>query len=283
MKENKKFNRAARMLVALLVAAVLMMGFAPSRVATAQTEPWVNNYVNGHSYRLTEPLSWFDAEAQAQAWGGHLVTLDNAEEEFWIKNTFGRAEHFWIGFNDIVEECTWVWASGTPVSYTNWDSGEPNNCCFCTEYPGCEDAAVMNWKADDGSGNTFGDYWNDLAPNGGVRGVVERDVYLVNIDIKPDVYPNPINLRAQGVIPVAVLTNLGFDATTVDPVTVHFAGASPIRWSMRDVDYDGDMDILFQFKVQQLALNNLSVEAILTGANTAGMSIQGVDTVRVVR
>lgn len=283
MKENKKFNRAARMLVALLVAAVLMMGFAPSRVATAQTEPWVNNYVNGHSYRLTEPLSWFDAEAQAQSWGGHLVTLDNAEEEFWVKNTFGRAEHFWIGFNDIVEECTWVWASGMQVSYTNWDSGEPNNCCFCTEYPGCEDAAVMNWKADDGSGNTLGEYWNDLAPNGGVRGVVERDVLLVDIDIKPDVYPNPINLRAQGVIPVAVLTNLGFDATTVDPVTVHFAGASPIRWSVRDVDYDGDMDILFQFKVQQLALNNLSVEATLTGANTAGMSIQGVDTVRVVR
>ena len=155
----------------MIVVALLALGPARSRVALAQGGPWFFNSANGHYYRPTDPMSWFDAEAQAVAWGGHLVTLDNSEEELWVKDTFGRLECFWIGFNDIEEEGNWVWSSGAPVTYTNWDQGEPNNCCFCTEYPGCEDAAVMNWQADVGSG---GDYWNDLAPDAWHPGIVER-------------------------------------------------------------------------------------------------------------
>jgi len=106
---------------------------------------------------------------------------------------------------------------------------------------------------------------------------------LVSVDIKPGSYPNSINLGSKGVVPVAVLTTSEFDASTVDPSTVVFAGAYPVRWVMQDVDYDGDMDMLFFFKTQDLtSLSSASTDATLTGATYIGQPIQGTDTVNIV-
>lgn len=105
---------------------------------------------------------------------------------------------------------------------------------------------------------------------------------LVTIDIKPGGYPNSINLKSNGVVPVAILTTGVFDASTVDPETVFFAGASPVRWTMEDVDRDGDMDLLFHFKTQELKLDEHSTEATLTGNTYDETSIAGTDTVNIV-
>jgi len=104
----------------------------------------------------------------------------------------------------------------------------------------------------------------------------------VSIDIKPGSYPNSINLKSKGVVPVAVLTTADFDASTVDPATVEFAGATPLRWTFEDVDNDGDLDMLFHFDTQTLQLNASSTEATLTGATTGGQEFTGTDTVRIV-
>jgi len=102
------------------------------------------------------------------------------------------------------------------------------------------------------------------------------------IDIKPGSYPNSINLKSKGVVPVAVLTTDDFDASTVDPDTVLFAGASPLRWAREDVDGDGDTDLLFHFKTQELDLDENSTEAFLTGYTFDGQFIWGTDTVNIV-
>jgi hypothetical protein len=82
---------------------------------------------SGHRYQLTEAGgTWEEAEAEAVALGGHLVTIDDANEQTWLRQTFGT-QRLWIGIDDYGEEGTWVWADGTAVSYTNWASGEPNN------------------------------------------------------------------------------------------------------------------------------------------------------------
>jgi len=101
------------------------------------------------------------------------------------------------------------------------------------------------------------------------------------IDIKPGSYPNSINLGSKGVVPVAVLTTEDFDASSVDPSTVEFAGASPLRWTMEDVDGDGDTDLLFHFKTQELALDENSTEASLTCYTHDGEFIWGKDTVNI--
>ncbi|MBN2396462.1 MAG: hypothetical protein JXC36_08400, partial [Candidatus Atribacteria bacterium] len=66
----------------------------------------------------------------------------------------------------------------------------------------------------------------------------------VSIDIKPGSYPNSINLKSKGVVPVAVLTTETFDSSTIDPTTVEFAGAAPVKWHLEDIDKDGDIDML---------------------------------------
>ena len=103
----------------------------------------------------------------------------------------------------------------------------------------------------------------------------------VDIDIKPGSDPNSINLKSKGIVPVAILTTEVFDATTVDPVTVLFAGASPLRWATEDVDLDGDIDLVFFFQVQELNLDEYSTEAMLEGETFSGQGLLGVDTVKI--
>ncbi|MBC8231525.1 LamG domain-containing protein, partial [bacterium] len=68
----------------------------------------------------------------------------------------------------------------------------------------------------------------------------------VEIDIKPGSYPNSINLKNKGVIPVAILTTEDFDATSVDGTTVTFGrdGAKPIHGGghLEDVNDDDKLD-----------------------------------------
>ena len=104
----------------------------------------------------------------------------------------------------------------------------------------------------------------------------------VAIDIKPGSDPNAINLTSKGSVPVAILTTAEFDASTVDPTTVKFADASPLKWKMTDVDFDGDIDVLLFFNTQALNLDETSTEGTLTGKTDAGIDIIGTDSVSIV-
>lgn len=109
---------------------------------------------SGHWYDTVNG-DWFTAEAGAVALGGHLVTINDAAEQTWLIDTFGSNLYYWIGFNDIAAEGTWVWVSGEPVTYTNWMDGEPNNS-------GVEDVAVMNWARTNWMGQRVPPFqWND--------------------------------------------------------------------------------------------------------------------------
>lgn len=121
---------------------------------------------NGHEYKLTsDAISWFNAEDEAIAWGGHLVTINDQSEETWLVSTFGT-DVFWIGFNDIDVEGTWVWSSGEAVTYTNWGEGEPNDS-------GGEDLAGMNWPDSNQALK-----WNDFPDSSDEPyfGIMERPV-----------------------------------------------------------------------------------------------------------
>jgi len=114
--------------------------------------------------------------------------------------------------------------------------------------------------------------------------------YPVAIDIKPGSYPNAINLDSRGVVAVAVLTTADFDATTVDPGTVTFAGASvnqvgdlpAYQVEAKDVDGDGDTDLVLHFKAQALSLSPSDTTASLSGQTYGGLPIGGSDSVKVI-
>ena len=106
----------------------------------------------------------------------------------------------------------------------------------------------------------------------------------------PGSYPNSINLKSKGSIPVAVLSSTDFDAQTLDPATVTLAGA-PVRATgkkgkfqaaFEDVDGDGLTDLLMHFDTAALQLSVDDTEAVLEGRTYAGEPVVGKDTVRIV-
>jgi len=106
---------------------------------------------------------------------------------------------------------------------------------------------------------------------------------IINIDIKPDSYPNSINLKSKGVIPVAVLTDGFFNAKDIVINSVIFAGASLTKGKLEDIDNDGDIDLILHFNTQSLQLDSNSIEAVLTGQLTDGILIKGTDSVKIIQ
>ncbi|MUP39290.1 PA14 domain-containing protein [Labilibaculum euxinus] len=91
--------------------------------------------------------------------GGHLVTITSQAENDFIDSKVGD---IWIGLTDAAAEGTFVWCNGEAVSYTNWNSGEPNNS-------GNEDYTQMYSNGK----------WNDIPDTYWKRYVVEFEGALV--------------------------------------------------------------------------------------------------------
>ena len=77
----------------------------------------------------TDAQSWSDAQTTCDTYGYHLLTIDDDTENGWADDTADTysTSKWWIGLNDRTTEGTFEWEDGSTVSYTNWQSGEPNN------------------------------------------------------------------------------------------------------------------------------------------------------------
>lgn len=179
--------------------SIVCFAIGLSVFATSAQAEWIVNPANGHEYRLTtgnyygihdesandlQP-DWFDAEAEAVLDGGHLVTINDQAENDWLAATFGGDE-FWTGFTDWGSEGNWYWISGEPVTFTNWDSQQPDNGL------GGEDCATFNHLPHRPIGT-----WNDLGnrttnhPAMPFQGIIE---------VVPE--PTTLSLLALGGLPL---------------------------------------------------------------------------------
>ncbi|NCS30372.1 MAG: hypothetical protein GPJ18_18240 [Microcystis aeruginosa F13-15] len=84
------------------------------------------NPQNGNYYTLTKSTTWTDAQAEAKSLGGNLITINNADEQQWILNTFGTTGNYWIGLKKNLDNGAWEWINGEKVNYLNWSPNEPN-------------------------------------------------------------------------------------------------------------------------------------------------------------
>jgi hypothetical protein len=134
---------------------------------------------------------------------------------------------------------------------------------------------------------------------------VQRPVF---VDVKPGSCPNPVNFRANGVLPVAILGTFDLDVTRIDPSSVMAGGmVPPLRWSYEDVgtphvggaggchslEGDGILDVTLKFDVRELAdaldLGHhggetlpLAFEGVMSG-DGGEMTVLGEDWIRVLR
>lgn len=78
-------------------------------------------------------FTWMQAKADAEARGGHLVTITDPDEwnRVLAKAPVVDSRNLWIGAfqQDLSNEPAgnWEWVTGEPWGYSNWYSGEPNN------------------------------------------------------------------------------------------------------------------------------------------------------------
>ena len=93
------------------------------------------------AYVIVEGPTWEEAEANAIALGGHLVTINDAEENQWLVDRFKDKDitynpedthpvhlnTLWTGLTRHHSEAPWEWSSGEDVEYLNFGPKEPFN------------------------------------------------------------------------------------------------------------------------------------------------------------
>jgi hypothetical protein len=102
----------------------------------------------------------------------------------------------------------------------------------------------------------------------------------VRIDVKPGSSVNPINLRTEGEIPVAVLGSPSFRVSDLDRMTLRFGhcgneGARPRETEIEDVNRDGKPDLLAHFRTQYTNLRMGDTRACLVGMTKNGSMVYG--------
>ncbi|XP_022130131.2 low affinity immunoglobulin epsilon Fc receptor isoform X2 [Pieris rapae] len=102
--------------------------------------------------------NWFKAQQYCRFHGMHLASISSQEEndrlEKYVRESGYGREHFWTSGTDLAEEGNFFWmANGRPLTFVNWNAGEPNNFRYEN---GEEENCLELWNRDD-----KGLKWND--------------------------------------------------------------------------------------------------------------------------
>ncbi len=122
---------------------------------------------NGHCYMLFTSVdkTWTNAKAACASYSGsYLASITASAEHNQIVSGFSfPSQSTFFGFNDLTTEGSFVWDHGETVSYTNWQSGQPDNS------GGSQDCAVLyqpfSYKWDDNNCTTTYDYLCEMTLN----------------------------------------------------------------------------------------------------------------------
>jgi Concanavalin A-like lectin/glucanases superfamily/Ig-like domain CHU_C associated/Lectin C-type domain/Secretion system C-terminal sorting domain len=133
------------------------LAVSPASAATFTVNGTIGNVPPAANYRYAGSLgdrhfyyfysgtqTWPNAQAACTALGGHLVVIPDATTNAYLTRNLNGGISL-IGFTDQVTEGNFQWVNSIPVTYTNWNPGEPNN----------------SGNEDFGSMNSAG-FWNDI-------------------------------------------------------------------------------------------------------------------------
>ena len=86
---------------------------------------------NGHWYlRFDTPVLWSQARSLCEGMGGHLATIQSAEENAFIAS-INAGNNCWLGGfqapGSCEANCDWQWVTGEAWGWTNWDWGQPDD------------------------------------------------------------------------------------------------------------------------------------------------------------
>ncbi len=86
-------------------------------------------FKDGYYKAFESRLTWHDASRECERMGGRLAVVDSPETNAFLTRLAVNAKLgvVWLGASDESEEGQWKWEDDTPLKYSNWDKGQPNN------------------------------------------------------------------------------------------------------------------------------------------------------------
>ncbi len=116
----------------ILICMVFSLGIVFPALAVTRNDKTVMEFGSSHYRIYNTKTTWKEAVERCSNLGGHLVTINSAEEqktlETFMTNNKSTVRRYWIGLSDSEREGDWShWITGEPVTYSNWSKGEPNN------------------------------------------------------------------------------------------------------------------------------------------------------------
>ena len=201
--------------------------------------------------------TWTSANSLAKSLGGDLATINNAfENEFITEFNNNRLnQNLWIGLSDASDEGNFSWSSGATVTYTNWDSGEPNGGTF------------ENYVAAYPTG-----FWNDFN-NGTIQALVEFSSAPDLATLKAaygaiEVTVNVVGASANGLSALGN-GNRGIEIRSSESVII---GGSTPNASNRIVDSANDGIQVRGFS------RDIQIQGNIVGLSADGMTLLGNET-----
>ncbi|MEO6771815.1 MAG: lectin-like protein [Kofleriaceae bacterium] len=131
-----------RLLAGLLaLAACGRIAFDPARTSDASTQDGACTSLpcagesaiascDGRCFATcSETLTQPEAAMRCTAWGGTLAVIRDAQDQSCLQAAL--TNDVWLGYEQaataVQPDLGWSWTDGTPSTYTNWRSGEPND------------------------------------------------------------------------------------------------------------------------------------------------------------
>ena len=194
-------------------------------------------------YRSLQARNWMDAQQQAEAVGGHLVVINSASENHFVRQSL-QSNVAWIGYTDRAVEGTFEWVDGSSTGFTYWKNGDPDNAggnCSAAGALGQADFAVI--KQSNGR-------WLDRKGCQLYQYIVEVDEGNF-LDVEQVAGPARGSFFPVGTTPVTYITTdgLGDTVSCTFNVTVE---ECPIEYC-----HAGGMNTHYEW-IEHIGLNNLS-------------------------
>jgi hypothetical protein len=153
------------------------------RAAVTCNKPAAAASCSDYSYAATNyrfctlGYNWSQARSSCQSMGMDLVKIADGGENAFVSNVANNiaSGSWWIGANDQAVEGTFRWPDGTPLTYTNWNPGEPN------DWGGAEDCGELYTAAQQWNDNNCGVgryFVCEAAATGCAVGQVDKEIVL---------------------------------------------------------------------------------------------------------